>query len=526
MSIEWRRIPIGRRRFMQGASALGLAAALPGALAPRAIAATGGTLKARSYSDWDTVDPAYSTGVTEEEVHALIYEKLIAYKPGRSWDWQLQAAESIEQPDALHINFALKSGVGWSNGYGALTAEDVKFSFERIVDEKVASPNKPDMGPLDRVDVHDERSGTIVFKEPFQPIWTIALPYITGNIVCKKAVEEAGGRLAAEAPTVAGPYRIRSHEVKAKTVLERNPDYAGAKRGFDEIEIHAIDDEKTAEIAFESGDLDFTRISLSSLESLKDNAPAGSTIEEFPSLYYVWVGMNLENEQLKDPRVRQAVQYAIDVPSIMEGAYFGVAQPSTGIIAPGLLGHREKSMIPPVADLEKAKALIQEAGADGITLTLDVLNKQTNVAAAQIIQYTASQAGINIEVNLHESGAFWTLGDQSAGERWKDIQLILNRFSMTPDPYYATAWFTTDQVGVWNWERFSNAEFDKLHEAAKGETDNAKRAAMYEKMQDMMEESGAYRFITHEAAPVIYRDSIKPALRPDGLPLYRDFEPA
>ena len=521
-NIAWVSVPIGRRHFLAG-TALGAAAA---ALPFRSFAASGGTLRARTYSDWDTADPAFSTGVTEEEIHALIYEKLITYKPGREWGWKLQAAESIEQPDPLHINFTLKSGIGWSNGYGELTAEDVKYSFERVVDEKVESPLKPDWGSLERVDVVDARSGTIVFKEPFQPAWTIALPYSTGNIVCKKAVEEAGGRLAASAPTVSGPYRIKTHEVKAKTVLERNPDYAGEKRGFDEIEIHAIDDEKTAEIAFESGDIDFTRISLSSLQTLKDNPPKGATIEEFPSLYYVWVGMNLDNEKLKDPKVRQAVQYAIDVPSIMEGAYFGIAKPSTGIIAPGLIGHREKSLVPPEANVEKAKALIQEAGAEGITLTLDVLNKQTTVAAAQIIQYTASQAGINIEVNLHESGAFWTLGDESAGERWKDIQLILNRFSMTPDPYYATAWFTTDQVGVWNWERFSNAEFDRMHQEAKGETDNAKRAAMYQKMQDMMEESGAYRFITHEASPVIYRNTLKPALRPDGLPLFRDFEKA
>ena len=522
--ISWFKLPIDRRRVLQGSAAFGALAGL--GLPRRTWSAEAGVLRGRTYSDWDTVDSAFSTGVTEEEIHGLIYNKLIGYTPGRKWGWQLEAAESIEQVDATHIKFTLKPGQGWSNGYGEITAQDVKFSFERVIDPAMESPLKPDWGPLERVDVTDQRSGVIVFKEPFQPVWSITLPYSSGNILCKKAVEEAGGRLGAEAPTVSGPYRIKEHRVKERTVLVPNPDYSGPKGAFEEIHILPIDDENTAQIAFEAGDLDFTRVSLSALESLKADPPEGSTIEEYPSLYYVWLGMNLDHPKLQDIRVRQAVQYAIDVPSIMEAAYFRAAEPSTGIIAPGLIGHREKGLVPPEANFEKARQLIKEAGAEGITLTLEILNKATNVTAAQVIQATAAEAGINIEVNLNESGAFWTMGDESQGDRWKNIELILNRFSMTPDPYYATAWFTTEQVGVWNWERYSNEEFDKLHQAALGETDNAKRDAMYRKMQDLMEQSGAYRFITHEASPVIYRSAIKPALRPDGLPIYRHFRQA
>jgi peptide/nickel transport system substrate-binding protein len=95
---------------------------------------------------------------------------------------------------------------------------------------------------------------------------------------------------------------------------------------------------------------------------------------------------------------------------------------------------------------------------------------------------------------------------------------------MTPDPYYATSWFITEQAGVWNWERFANAEFDKIHKDAQSESDLVKRDAMYQRAQDLMEESGAYKFITHEATPNVYRNTIVPALRPDGMPLYRYFK--
>ncbi len=521
-NIQWFGSAIDRRRFLQGVSAAGVTATF-GGLLPGVAWAEGSTLKSRTYADMRSLDPAFSQGVVDEEIQSPIYNKLIQYKPGAEWGWQLDAAAMIEQPDPLHIKFALRDDMGFTNGFGPMTAADVKFSFERIVDPKLESTNKPDWGPLERVDVTGEREGVIVLKEPFQPLWSITLPYITGNIVSKKAFEQAGGRIATEAVASSGPYMHKSWEPKQKTTLVRNPDWRGEKPAFDEIQIFHIDDETTAEIGYEAGELDFTRVSLSSLERLKTNPPPNSTLAEFPSLYYVWVGMNLDNPKLANKKLRQAIQYAIDVPSIMEASYFGVAKPSTGIVAPGLLGHRDRSLVPPAQNLDKAKALMAESGESNVSLALDVLNKAANVTTAQIIQANLAQIGIDLEVRLHEGATFWTLGDENSGDSWKKVELILNRYSMTPDPYYATAWFTCDQVGVWNWERFCNKEFDKLHADAQAELDNDKRAAMYRKAQDLMEESGAYRFITHEASPVIYRNTIRPALRPDGLPLLRYF---
>lgn len=525
VNFEWTRMGIPRRRFLQGASALGLAAGTGIGVSGRAWA-EGSTLKSRTYADMRSLDPAFSQGVTDEEIQAPIYSKLIQYKPGREWGWQLDAAANIEQTDATHIKFALRDDMGFTNGFGAMTAEDVKYSFERIIDEDLKSTNKPDWGPLDHVEVTGEREGTIVLKNAFQPLWSITLPYITGNIVSRKAFEAAGGKIETKAVAASGPYMHKSWAPKQKTTLVRNPDWKGDKPAFDEIQIFHIDDEKTAEIAFEAGELDFTRVSLASLERYKSSPPEGATLDEFPSLYYAWVGMNVDNEKLKNKKLRQAIQYAIDVPSIMEAAYFGVAKPSTGIIAPGLAGHRDASLVPPAQNLEKAQALLAESGAAGVKLAIDVLNKQANVTTAQIIQANLAQIGIELEVRLHEGATFWTLGDKTAGDRWKNVELILNRYSMTPDPYYATSWFTCEQVGVWNWERICLEEFDKLHAAAQAESDYAKRDAMYRKAQDLMEETGAYKFLTHEATPVIYRNAIKPALRPDGLPLLRYFEKA
>ncbi|QDI74360.1 MULTISPECIES: ABC transporter substrate-binding protein [Leisingera] len=517
MKIEWTKTALGRRGFLKGATALGAAAVLPAGLGSRALAAEGGTLRVRSYGDMQSIDPAFSKGVIDEEIHAAIYNKLIQYKPGREWDWQMDAAAMIEQGDETHIKFALRDDIGFTGGFGAMTAEDVKFSFERIVDEATDSPNKPDMGPLSHVEVTGEREGTIVLKEPFAPLWSIALPYITGNIVSKKAWEAAGGKATTDPLAESGPYLRASWSPKEKTVLKRNPDWKGEAPAWDTIEILPIDDENTAEIAFEAGELDFTRVSLGSVQRYRDGVPNGGTLLEYPSLYYTWLGMNLDHPKLQNPKLRQAIQHAIDVPSVLEAAYFGAAEPSTGIIAPGLAGHRPQSLVPPQADFAKAADLLAQSGEANVTLKLDTLNKTTFTTAAQVIQATLAQIGITVEVNVLESGAFWASADN------EDLQLVLNRYSMTPDPYYATSWFTTEQVGHWNWEQFSSPEFDKIHAEAAQLTDPAKRDEMYRRAQDLMEESGAYRFLTHEATPVVHSAGVVPALRPDGLALLRYF---
>ena len=520
MKLEWIKTSINRRKFLKGSTALGAASVMPLAFHNQAWAQDSNTLRVRTYGDAPNMDPAHSVGVVEEEIHSSIYNKLIQYKPGKEWDWQLDAATMIEQVDPTHIKFALRDDIGFTNGHGPMTAEDVKYSFERIIADATESPNKPDMGSLSHVDVMGEREGVIVLKEPFAPLWTIALPYITGNILSKSATEAAGGRIGSDPAAESGPYLRASWSPKQKTVLKRNPNWKGAAPEWDTIEIFPIDDENTAEIAFDAGELDFTRISLGSVERYRKGVPNNGTLVENPSLFYVWLGMNIDHPKLQNKKLRQAIQHAIDVPTLLEAAYFGAVEAATGVIAPGLTGNRPSGLIPPEANIAKAQELLAESGESNVVLALDTLNKNTYTTMAQVIQSMLAQIGITLEINVLESGAFWASGEN------EDLQLVLNRFSMAPDPSYATAWFTTEQAGIWNWERFSNKEFDELQAMAARETDVAKRDKMYRRSQDLMEESGAYRFITHEATPVVHSSRVRPALRPDGLSLLRYFSKA
>ena len=175
-------------------------AAATGALRVRPSAAADKVLRARSYADIAVIDPAFQRSSTEGDVMNLTQRKLITYKPGTSWEWDLDAAEKIDQPDARTINFTLKPGIKWSNGFGEMSAEDVKYSFERIADPANKSPYKGDWGTLDHVEVTGKLTGVIHLKEPFAPLWGSTLPWGSGVIVCKAAVTKAGGKYTTKAP--------------------------------------------------------------------------------------------------------------------------------------------------------------------------------------------------------------------------------------------------------------------------------------------------------------------------------------
>lgn len=524
-------VKLSRRQFLGTAAAAGaFAATLPISRHVWAADAStkGKTLRARTYADLQRLDPAFYGNAWNVDIFNCLYAKLIHYKPGRKWGWELQAAESLKQVDSTHIRFKLRPHLMFTGGYGEMTAEDVKFSFERVL--KLNSPVKGDWGPLDHVDVEDRYTGVIVLKSPFQPLWNIALPYGVGFILSKKSVMDVtkgkDKNFGMEKPAFSGPYILESWKPNQYTVLKRNKDYTGpVKAGYEEVRIFPIANEQTADVAYAAGDLDFTGISLASYYHYKKKGkPKQTEIVDYPSLYYVWVGMNMDHPKLKDINVRRAIQWAINVNQVLQIAYFGEAKPATGIIAPGLIGHREKALIPPEGDLKKAREYLKKAGVDHLELTLASVNNSKWKSVTQVIQAQLGQIGVNVKIDLMDQAAFDVLGKQSKGTSWKNVELILNRYSMAPDPYYATQWFTCQQVGIWNWERFCNKEFDKLNDEAVAVSDPHKRAEMYRKMQNLMEESGAYRFITNEASPVMYRDTVKPAVRPDGRALYPFFE--
>ncbi len=401
-----------RRSFLQCAS-FSLAGLAAGVFPGICLATRQDQLHIRNYMDISTFDPVSSVSTAEGLVYTAIYQTLLQFKSGGSWQTRPDAAEFVEQRDPTHYDFRLKPGQMFNNGFGEMTADDVKFSFERMIDPAMHALNLPDMGPLSHVEVHDRYSGTFVLQAPYAAFTTIALAGPSGVIMSRKAVTAVGGRFTTEPPCGSGPYSFKSWQAQRKTVLERNPVWAGEPAPFAEIHVYAMADDKAAEMAYEAGQLDCAQISVETVGPFERDPPPDSSIRVLPSGRNFWLGMNQENPALKDIRIRRAIQYAIDVEAVLEAAWFGLAPVSTGPIPAGMTGHREKALIPPGGDPDSARALLREAGVSlPLRLRLDVSSKARDLTAVQVIQWSLKKVGIEVEIHAQDASTFITIGRQ------------------------------------------------------------------------------------------------------------------
>ena len=510
------RLPISRRGFMVSTSAIAALAATAG---PRAAFAQERLLRLRFDTDPEILDPAHMTGGTGIEVQYACLPILGEYtREGDTFGWQPSIyATKLEQRDTTHIDFELAEGLTWTGDNGPVTAADVKFSFERMRTGDWSGY----FDAMDHVEVTGDRSGTIVLKQPFAPFIMTTLCHGAGVILSEKAVTAAGGTFTTEFPAVCGPY-LYEHTPGQRAVFTLRPDWALPKPAFDRVECNLITEVKAAELAFEAGELDCSEVAPDTLARYQGGGmPPGAGITIAGELQYMWLGMNTEHPKLTDIKVRQAIQHAVDVDSIIAGAYAGTTTKSNGIICPGLIGHRDAAKYS--YDPAKAQALLAEAGVSGLELTLRTLNLQERVLAAQIIQANLAAVGITVTVLPVDSGPFWEMGSESAGEQWKELEIWLMRFGTIPDPYEATQWFVSSQVGIWNWERWKSEEYDKLYQDGIAEIDPDKRRDIYLRMQDIMEETGAYVWINHEPEAFVHKTEIVINATPGGDQVYHRF---
>ena len=122
--------------------------------------------------------------------------------------------------------------------------------------------------------------------------------------------------------------------------------------------------------------------------------------------------------------------------------------------------------------------------------------------------------GITATVLPQDEGPFWEMGQESKGDTWKDLQIWIMRYGAGPDPYEPFQWFRREQIGIWNWERWSDDEFEELYLKGIAETDVDKRSDIYIRMQEIMEDTGAYVWLTHEPEAFVHRDTLHVELAP------------
>ncbi len=501
-----------RRQVLIGGASLATVVAFGGSH-PAFAASDRTRIIVRVEKDLSNLDPANRSGPIDLNVIWSVQQGLISFKPG-STEWELDAAEELTQVSDTEIAFRLRPGLKFTDGYGDLTAEDVKFSFERFL--KPDAEGKPvtyakDWSELDRVEVTGPLEGRIVLKNPSPALFTIALADGSGRIISKKAFEALGKDIATKL-IGSGPYVLKEWKPREQFVLAINPDYKGAiKPHFQEIVGKPIGEQKTAEIAFRSGEIDFTAIDPESGKALAELPDASVT--QVPAIDYIWFGPNIEKAPFDDIRVRQALRYAVDVDAILQGAYSGIYPRANALLAPGLLGYWKDAPVHE-RNLDEARRLLEEAGHGGgfkTKLTIEATARYE--AIAQIIQANLAEVGIEIEIEALESAAYWALGENDAS---KDLELSLIKYNGKFDPGFQTQWFTSEQVGQWNWQRWKNPDFDALHAKGAVTTDKAEREKIYVEAQKLLDESAAFIWITHNLNAFASRKWLKPGVLPNG----------
>lgn len=461
------------------------------------------------------LDPVSRLGALEANILRAVCPGLIAFKPG-TFDWEPALAKAVSLQSDTVIAFELQPGRRFQDGFGEVTAEDVRFSFERFRVpglDGAPPPYTDDWAALDRVEVTGPYTGLIRLKAPAPMLWSVVLPDASGCIISRKALEAGAYRTDRQPVRVigAGPYRFAEWVPGSRAVLRADPGFPGDKPDLAEIVLRPVRDQKTAELALRGDELQFTPIDPQD-EATLAKAPHVRALKQ-PSINLVWIGINVEKAPFSDLRVRQALRAAIDGDQVVEGGWNGTASRADAAIAPGLLGYWEDA--PRRArDLAGAKRLLAEAGQGrGFRATLTLLNQPEDQSVGVIVQTMLADAGVELDLDVREPGSFWSAG---SGDQGKGLELSLQRFGGKADPAFQLQWFVSSQVGQWNWERWREPAFDELVADAGRTNDAAARARLYVQAQELMDESAAFIWLTHGVSAFAFRDWLNPAVLPNG----------
>ena len=454
-------------RLARLAAALAFAAVLPAAAQ---------TLRIGLAEDPDVLDPSMARTFVGRIVFTAMCDKLVDIDENlkivpmlaTSWEWS---------GDGKALTMKLRPNVLFHDGE-KLDAAAVKYSIERH--KTIAGSNrKGELAPVTSVDVIDPLTVRFNLSGPFAPLIAV-LTDRAGMIVSPKAAQALGEKFNTK-PVCAGPFKFVERVAQDRIVLERFPQYwnKGAIH-FDKVTYLPIVDATVRLANLKSGQLDFIeRMAPSDVPGLKDDKRF--KIAKAVELGYQGITINISGNEFSkksplgtDPRVREALELSLDREAIVQ-----VAQDGEGIVGNQWVNPKNpwyaKSLPPPKRDLERAKALLKEAGAPNPSFTLMMGTTSDAVRVAQIVQAMAKEAGFDVKLQATEFATALKLADQFQFEAfvlaWSgrlDPDSNLYQFTHTKQPQ--------------NNAGYSNAAVDALEDEQRVTIDPAKRAKLLEQV--------------------------------------------
>jgi ABC-type transport system substrate-binding protein len=434
----------------------------------------GGVLKIALNQEANTVDPHKSRDIAGTQIKSMVYSQLVKY--GRDLQIQNDLAERYESPDPTTYVFALRKGVKFHDG-ADLTVDDVIASYERLLDPSIGSPVYVFIKGIDKVTARDPNTIEFTLKEP-QANFLAALA-LTGNYIAQK--QKIAANVDFETDLVGtGPFKFTSRTPGVETKVERNPNYFVQGLPYlDGISYRPVFDDPARMNALKSGDVDLsTYITWAAMGDIEQSPSL--TLQSQKAGGFVQIDLRVDRPPLDNPRVRQAISYAIDRDALIKTATSGRGQPCFGGPVPQWMWAYNKDLENLYRyDPAKAKQLIQEAGAQGATIELITWPIDTELFGrpSVVVATYLKQAGLNA-VLKPVSNAEWA---QARAEGNYQALVNGNLYSI-PDPdFLGTLWEKGSTIT--KADRFSDLEIDGWLGQARTLTDQAQRKVLYDKVQ-------------------------------------------
>jgi peptide/nickel transport system substrate-binding protein len=352
-----------------------------------------------SYALSGSFDPMVASGAVTVSANWHIFEGLVDLDPVTQKAAPALAADLPKQIDDTTYEVDIREGATFQNG-DPVTSDDVVFSYERVLDPANNSLFLSFIDFIDTVTAVDEDTVQITTDYPFSLI-NDRLGVV--KIVPKSVVEEDAEAFGAN-PIGSGPYKLVSAVPEDKLVFERYDDYNGPHPALAAgMNWNLLADPSARVTAMQSGTIqameDVPYIDVDSLASAAD-------VESVQSFGLLFMMFNTKAEPFDDPRVRQALHYALDMDKIIETGMLGNATAATSYLPENYPNYHEASTVY-TYDPEKAKELLAEAGATDLSITLNTTDTGWVKEVAPLIKESLDAVGVKTTLEIGQSASMY-----------------------------------------------------------------------------------------------------------------------
>jgi peptide/nickel transport system substrate-binding protein/oligopeptide transport system substrate-binding protein len=467
-------------RWVSALALLGVTACFSGSEAPTRHA----LVDSRDNDDPRSLDPALSTDVPTGRAVSYVFDGLTRFTPTAQVEPGLAERWEVSR-DGRSYTFHLRRGVRFHDGT-PFVARHVIASWQRVLDPSTKGGRGEPLFPIRgaRAYARGEAPTITGLSAPNDSTLLVSLdepiaifPKLLAMPVA--SIVPPADRITAtfgEHPIGTGPWKLVEWRHDDYLLFARNDSYFLGAPKAESLRARIIKEPSTSVAEFESGNVDILQIPPGQTAEWEADESRQALLSSTPALQLIYVGINCTRGPLKDARVRQAINYAVDVKTIVERLVSGRGTRAAGVIPPTLSGY-DSSRAPYPFDTTKARQLLAAAGYPrGIDIELWSPTTEIYVRIAQTLQAYLATVGIRAKIVQRESAAA-----RAAARKGETDMILKDWYADYPDAenfLYPLLHSANKGVGG-NVSFFANARFDSLVMASRFELDEAKRNALY-----------------------------------------------